>query len=105
MTKTYRSKALAALHVTMSDLHASGALSDAKMRDFDAMCLAESAVARRPGELVFQMFQDAGRVWKWKLVDGRGRVVAQSEVSYATREKALRAIEAVKSAGLSVKAA
>ncbi len=105
MTKTYRSKALAALHETMSDLHANGALSDARMRDFDAICLNDAAGPRNAGHLVFQMFQDANRAWRWKLVDSRGRVIAQSEITYTTREKALRAIEAVKAAGLSIKAA
>lgn len=39
MTKTYRSKAAAAVHESMEDLFEAGALDKQTMRKFDEMCL------------------------------------------------------------------
>lgn len=38
-TPLYRSEALAAIHETMAELHASGAINKVTMREFDEVCL------------------------------------------------------------------
>ena len=39
MTKSYKSKILAAIHETAGDLHGSGLISRRSMKEFDALCL------------------------------------------------------------------
>lgn len=40
MTKTYRSKIMAVIHETASDLYSSGGMDKKTMRNFDALCLS-----------------------------------------------------------------
>jgi uncharacterized protein YegP (UPF0339 family) len=102
MAKVYRSKALRALHETMSDLHAAGSLTDDKMKDFDAMCLvaegATRAAMRRNRPLSFVTHADTDRLWRWRMVDLAGRVVASSKKGFRTRDEAAKAAEDVKAA-------
>ena len=39
MSKTYRTKALAAIHETASDLHDAGVMNKRTLREFDDLCL------------------------------------------------------------------
>lgn len=45
----HRSSALGSLHDTAQDLHAVGALSDSKMKQFDESCLLKLKTSKKSG--------------------------------------------------------
>lgn len=44
----------------------------------------------------FRVFQDAAGEWRWRLVAGNGRVIADSGEGYTRKEGAERAVARVK---------
>src|SRR5262245_5769977 len=98
MPKSHKSKALAALHETMSDLHKAGAIDDATMRDFDERCLTgqgQSTTKSAPA-LSFQVYKDAKGEWRWRLIAANGKRIAGSGEGYKTKAACMAAIELVK---------
>jgi uncharacterized protein YegP (UPF0339 family) len=43
----------------------------------------------------FQIYQDAARLWRWRLVAGNGEILASGE-SYKTRAMAVKGVRLVK---------
>jgi uncharacterized protein YegP (UPF0339 family) len=91
MTRRYKSKPMAALHETMSDLHRAGAIDSGTMSEFDQRCLADAA-----NDLSFQVFKDAKGEWRWRLVAANGRRIAGSGEGYKSKSACIAAIELVK---------
>jgi uncharacterized protein YegP (UPF0339 family) len=56
----------------------------------DALC--DHPAARR----VFQVYEDAAGEWRWRLVAGNERVIAESGEGYRDRKDCLHGIELVK---------
>jgi uncharacterized protein YegP (UPF0339 family) len=54
--------------------------------------LADDPAARR----VFQMYEDAAGEWRWRLVAGNDRIIADSGEGYRHRQDCLHGIEMVK---------
>lgn len=42
----------------------------------------------------FQLYRDQGRQWRWRIVAGNGRIVADSGEGYRRRASALRGARA-----------
>jgi uncharacterized protein len=105
MPKAYKSKAMAAIHETMLDLHEGGAIDRATLKKFDDICLAARPVAKpaaakvkgraKPG-LQFTVFKDAGGQWRWQLTASNQKIIATSGEGYTTKANCLAAIELVK---------
>lgn len=95
MARTPRSKTFAAVHETMSDLHAAGAIDDTRMREFDDLCL--EPVPSAPA-LTFDVFKDRAGLWRWHLRSARGGIVAAAAQGYRSKRSCLAAIELVRSA-------
>ena len=57
-----------------------------------ADALGDHPAARR----VFQVYEDAGGEWRWRLVAGNERVIAASGEGYRDRQDCLHGIEMVK---------
>ena len=91
MTRRYKTKPMAALHETMSDLHRAGAIDQAAMNEFDQRCLADTA-----RELSYQVFKDAKGEWRWRLVAANGKRIAGSGEGYKSKSACIAAIELVK---------
>lgn len=91
MTRRYKSKPMAALHETMSDLHRAGAIDDPTMSEFDRRCLTEEA-----RELSFQVFKDAKGEWRWRLLAANGKRIAGSGEGYKSKSACIAAIELVR---------
>lgn len=98
MPKKFKSKAMEALHETMSDLHRAGAVDDAAMREFDERCLTTAALPSAQAALAFHVFKDAAGEWRWRLVAGNGKRIAGSGEGYKSKAACLAAIELVKQA-------
>lgn len=84
--------------------------TDTDVDDADNPELLAADVARmRPGAeilplavvrgAVFEIYAHAPRDWRWTLRSADGRALAASTQGYASRQKALEIIEAVKNAG------
>jgi uncharacterized protein YegP (UPF0339 family) len=83
---------------------------DVDIDDLDNPELSDADVARmRPGaevlplsvvgRPVFEVYTALPGEWRWTLKSADGRILATSSEAYASRQKALEIIEAVKSAG------
>ena len=83
---------------------------DVDIDDLDNPELLDADVARmRPGaevlplsvvgRAVFEVYTAPRGEWRWTLKSADGRVLATSPESYASRQKALEIIDAVRSAG------
>ena len=72
-SRSYKTKPMAALHETMSELHRGGAFDEATMSEFDQRCLADAA-----RELSYQVFTDAKGEWRWHLEVVNGKRIAGS---------------------------
>ncbi|MCA1619369.1 MAG: DUF1508 domain-containing protein [Acidobacteria bacterium] len=48
------------------------------------------------GRRTFQVYQDAGGEWRWRLVAGNDRVIADSGEGYNNKQDCLHGIELVK---------
>ncbi|HEX6183174.1 MAG TPA: DUF1508 domain-containing protein [Pyrinomonadaceae bacterium] len=57
-----------------------------------AEALSDDPAARR----TFQVYEDAGGEWRWRLVAGNDRIIAVSGEGYRNRRDCLHAIELVK---------
>jgi len=110
MSKPFKSKAMAALHENMRDLHKAGVIDDTRMRDYDDTCLATRSgdkTGRRtqPGTkipsagLSFSLFKDAKGEWRWQLVAANGKVIASSGEGYKSRAACVAGINLVKRSG------
>jgi uncharacterized protein len=108
MPKAYKSKAMAAIHETMVDLHEGGAIDRATLKKFDEICLAERTGTKpvatgtkrraRP-EMQFTVFQDAKGQWRWRLTSANRKTIASSGEGYLTKADCLAAIQLVKASG------
>ena len=98
MTRRYKSKALAAVHEAMSDLHAERAIDDATLGKFNDMCLAPEGGTAEAAGLAFAVFTDAKGYWRWRLVSADGKRIAGSGQGYKTKAACLAAIELVRKA-------
>ena len=98
MTKLYKSKPMAALHETMSDLHKAGLIDDAAMREFDEQCLQGRGkhASEAGSSLTYQVFKDARGEWRWRLISTNGKRIAGSGEGYKSKAACLDAIELVK---------
>ena len=96
MPKRYKSKAMEAVHETMRGLRAADAISDARMKEFDDMCIEASKAEST--QLSFTVYQDKRDEWRWRLVASNGKVIATSSEGYADKRDCLHAITLVKSA-------
>ena len=45
---------------------------------------------------VFEVYQDRGEEWRWRLVASNGNIVADSAEGYASKQGAKRGIESVR---------
>jgi uncharacterized protein YegP (UPF0339 family) len=83
---------------------------DVDIDDLDSPELLDVDVARmRPGadvlpgavvdSAVFEVYAGSSGEWRWTLRSADGRALATSSEGYASRQKALEVIEAVKNAG------
>ena len=86
---------MAALHETMRDLHAAGAIDTARMREFDEMCLAPEPHARP--DMTFTIFKDTSGQWRWNLRASSGKVIAEAGEGFRLKRDCLAAIELVRS--------
>jgi uncharacterized protein YegP (UPF0339 family) len=48
------------------------------------------------GQPVFEVYQDRGSEWRWRLVASNGNIVADSAEGYASKQGAKRGIRSVK---------
>lgn len=96
MPKRPKSKAIAAIHEAMSDLNKAGAITDARMREFDKMCEAADPAPRAIVAPSFYVFKDANGEWRWRLVAANGKQIATSGEGYKSKAKCVAAIELVK---------
>jgi uncharacterized protein YegP (UPF0339 family) len=96
MARPYKSKATEALHEAMRDLHSVGAIDAGRMREFDQMCLRPDEV--RGVFLTFELFRDPDKLWRWRLTDTGGQVIAASGEGYRVKKDCLAAIRLVRSA-------
>ena len=44
----------------------------------------------------FELYEDAGNQWRWRLVHDNGNIIADSGEGYATKQKARQGIRSVK---------
>lgn len=44
----------------------------------------------------FELYEDAGGQWRWRLVHDNGNIIADSGEGYASRQKAKQGIQSVK---------
>lgn len=95
MGRTPRSKTFAAVHETMSDLHAAGAIDDNRLREFDEMCLEPLPTAP---SLTFDVFKDRAGQWRWHLRSAEGKIIAAASQGYKSKRSCLAAIELVRKA-------
>ena len=95
MPKRHKSKALAALHESMADLHAAGAIDDDRMRSYDRACVEENA-QHATAVASYHVYEDANGVWRWQLCAGNGKVLASSGEGFQSRAACLAAIELIK---------
>ena len=95
MPKRQKSKSLAALHESMTDLHQAGAIDHARMRAYDTACLGSDARAAVAGA-TYEVYKVADRSWRWQLRAGNGEVVARSGESFKSRAACLAAIDLIK---------
>lgn len=96
MGKRHKSRALSALHESMSDLHRGGAIDDSRMQDYDDACIAADEPTQAAGA-GYVVYRDAEGCWRWTLRSGDGKVVASSGESYRSRAACLAAIDLLKS--------
>ena len=54
------------------------------------------ALGDAAGRRIFQVYEDAGGEWRWRLVAGNERIIAVSGEGYRDRRDCLHAIELVK---------
>lgn len=110
MSKPFKSKAMAALHENMRDLHEAGAIGDARMREYDDVCLGpklrqetrrqtRSNTKRKPAGLSYSLFKDAKGEWRWRLAAANGKVIASSGEGYKSKSACLESIDLVKRSG------
>ena len=92
MARIPKSKTMAAVHETMADLHAAGAIDDSRMREFDEMCLSREP--QKKSTLTFNVFKDPSGQWRWHLIASNGKVIAESGEGYRLKRDCLAAIEA-----------
>lgn len=91
MPKRFKSDAFEAIHETMTGLRRVGAIDDAKMREFDAICaVPDNSSSAMP---VFAVFRDAAGAWRWRLTDANGRSLAISAQGFVLRSACMEAIE------------
>lgn len=48
------------------------------------------------GRFYFEVYQDAGREWRWRLVSGNGRIVCDSAESFTRAEDAERSVALIR---------
>lgn len=49
-----------------------------------------------PSEPRFELYEDAGGEWRWRLVAANGNIIADSGEGYASKQGARRGIRSVK---------
>jgi len=49
-----------------------------------------------PAQPVFELYQDRGSEWRWRLVASNGNIVADSAEGYTSKQGAKRGIRSVK---------
>lgn len=72
-----------------------GARGDIEFYEAQAGHLAR-AIEREAGRAIFRVYKDATGEWRWRLLAGNGRVIADSGEGYRHRQDCLHAIELVK---------
>lgn len=98
MSKPHKSKALAAIHEAISDLHKAGAISNSRMREYDDMCRTAAQGSQSSAGPTFQIFKDTKGEWRWRLVAANGKQIATSGEGYKSKAKCAAAIELVRKA-------
>lgn len=49
-----------------------------------------------PREATFEVYEDSGGQWRWRLIVPNGHIIADSAEGYASKQGAKRGIESVK---------
>lgn len=47
-------------------------------------------------DATFELYEDAGGKWRWRLVHANGNIIADSGQGYSSKRRARRGIESVK---------
>lgn len=76
----------------------SKARSDIEFYEGQASHIAET-LGDAPTRRVFQVYEDAGGEWRWRLIAGNERIIAVSGEGYHNRQDCLHGIELVKDSG------
>lgn len=100
MSRKPRSNALEAVHEAMSDLHAIGAIDDARLRHYDELCRADQpephSVASSSAALTFAVFKDDQGRWWWQLKLPNGELVAVSAMRFRSKRACIENIETMR---------